>query len=274
MRSTPGILTPPAARIRPDDHDLESIPRSVVGRVREYTDGHIVERHHHRRAQLLFASKGVMTVETGQGIWVVPPKRAVWIPPFMDHAVASREHLSMRSLYFDPEMVTGLPETCMVVTVSPLLRELSHAAVALPPLYDEDGADGRMISVLLDQLRTISTTPLYLPTSSDRRLAPIITALSRNPSDRRDLGTWAKEVGASERTLSRLFSSQTGMTFRQWRQQVKLLEALGRLANGEQVTTVAIDLGYDSQSAFIAMFRKALGTTPGKYFANTKDRQR
>jgi len=185
----------------------------------------------------------------------------------MDHAVASRGTLSLRSLYFDAGVVEGLPTTCMVVTISPLLRQLSLAALSLPALYDEQGEDGRLISVLLDQLRTISTTPLHLPTSDDPRLSPIITALSRDPSDGRGLNEWAREVGASTRTLSRLFSEQTGMSFRQWRQQVKLLEAIGRLANGEQVTTVALDLGYDSQSAFIAMFRKALGTTPGKYFS-------
>jgi len=272
MKNPSSILTPPKTRLRPDDHDLESIPRAVVWRVRNYENGLVVESHHHRRAQLLFASKGVMTVETKQGIWVVPPKRAVWIPPFMDHAVSSRGHLNMRSLYFDPAVVKNLPTTCMVVTVSPLFRELSLAAASLPPLYDENGADGRVISVLIDQLQTISTTPLHLPTSTDPRLQPIISALSRNPSDSRDLGAWAREVGASERTLSRLFSSQTGMTFRQWRQQVKLLEALGHLANGEQVAGVAIDLGYESQSAFIAMFKKALGTTPGKYFSNIRDR--
>jgi len=272
MPAVPSILTPPDIRLRPDDHDLDSIPRAVVWRVRDYEGELVVERHRHRRAQLLFASKGVMTVETDQGIWVIPPKRAVWIPPFMDHAVSSRGHLTMRSLYFDPALVKGLPATCMVVTVSPLFRELSLAAVALPSLYDENGAEGRVISVLIDQLQTISTTPLHLPTSTDRRLQPIISALSRNPSDDRDLGTWAKEVGASERTLSRLFTSQTGMTFRQWRQQVKLLEALGRLANGDPAASIAFDLGYESQSAFIAMFKKALGTTPRKYFANTKER--
>jgi len=274
MKPQPGLLTPPKTRVSPDDHDLESIPRAVVWRVRDYQGGLVVERHHHQRGQLLFASRGVMTVETGQGIWVVPPKRAVWIPPFMDHAVTSRGHLFMRNLYFDAALVKDLPQTCMVVTVSPLFRELSLAVVSLPQLYDETGADGRLVSVLLDQLKTITTTPLHLPTSNDRRLKPIITALSRNPSDGRDLATWAKEVGASQRTLSRLFTSQTGMTFRQWRQQVKLLEALGRLANGEQVTTVALDLGYDSQSAFIVMFKKALGTTPGKYFGTTASNRR
>jgi AraC-like DNA-binding protein len=215
-----------------------------------------------------------MTVETELGIWVVPPKRAVWIPPFVEHAVTSRGHLLMRSLYFDPDLVSDLPATCMVVTVSPLFRELSLAVVALPPMYNETGAEGRLIAVLLDQLKTITTTPLHLPTSNDRRLAPIITALSYDPSDKRNLAVWAKEIGASERTLSRLFCKHTGMTFRQWRQQAKLLEALGRLANGEPVTSVAIDLGYDSQSAFIAMFKKALGTTPGKYFANLENRVR
>ncbi len=274
MSVTKGMFAASNTHIKPDDHALDSIPRAVAWRLHNYEGSVVVERHHHRRAQLLFASKGVMTVETEQGIWVVPPKRAVWIPPLMDHSVMSRGHLFMRSLYFDPDLVKDLPNTCMVVTVSPLFRELSLEVVKMPPLYDSNGAEGRLVSVLLDQLKTIATTPLHLPTSNDRRLVPIISALSRNPSDDRNLTSWADEVGASERTLSRLFFKQTGMTFRQWRQQVKLLEALGRLAGGKQVTTVALDLGYDSQSAFIAMFKKALGTTPGKYFANIEQRVR
>jgi AraC-like DNA-binding protein len=274
MTVSSGLFSLPETTIRPDDHELDSIPRPVAWRLHDYPGSVIVERHHHSRAQLLFASRGVMTVETEQGIWVVPPKRAVWIPPGMDHEVTSRGHLLMRSLYFDAGLVKDLPTTCMVVTVSPLFRELSLAAISLPVLYDENGSDGRLIEVLLDQLKTITTTPLHLPTSNDKRLAPIIAGLSRDPSDNRNLAAWATVVGASERTLSRLFYQQTGMTFRQWRQQVKLLEALGRLANGEPVTNVALDLGYDSQSAFIAMFKKALGTTPGKYFANLELQQR
>jgi AraC-like DNA-binding protein len=101
---------------------------------------------------------------------------------------------------------------------------------------------------------------------SDRRLVPIAQALTAHPEDPRTLSDWGRSVGASERTLARLFRADTGLSFRLWRQQARLLEALRRLADREPVTTVALDLGYDSPSAFIAMFKCTLGTTPGHYF--------
>jgi len=254
--------------VRPDDdRGIDRIPRPVASRSRELPQGHIVETHHHRRAQLLFASRGTMVVSTDQGIWVVPTQRAVWIPAFVDHAVLARSELSLRSLYFSPPIVPDMPKACAVVTVSELLRQLILTAVALPIDYDEDGADGRLIGVLLDQIQTLPETPLHLPMPTDTRLQKITETLTRNPADPQSLEDWATTAGASSRTLTRLFTAETGMTFRQWRQQVRLLEALARLADGEPVTAVALDLGYDSQSAFISMFRKSLGTTPGRYFA-------
>jgi len=266
--TTQGLLTTgPSSRRPDDDRGIDRVPRPIASRaVREVPDGQLIERHHHRRAQLLFASKGTMVVTTDQGIWVVPTQRAVWIPAFVDHAVVARSELSLRSLYFTPSTVSAMPETCVVVTVSPLLRELILAAVQLPAEYDEAGADGRLVAVLLDQIQTLPATPLHLPMPNDLRLLPIAEALSAHPADPRSLADWAREVGASPRTLTRLFTAETGMSFRDWRQQVQLLEALTRLGDGQPVTTVAMDLGYDSQSAFISMFKRALGKTPGKYF--------
>jgi len=260
------LITGPDTTRPDDDVGIDRINRPIASRSRDLPDGHLIERHHHRRAQLLFASHGTMVVNTDQGIWVVPTQRAVWIPAFVDHAVASRSQLSLRSLYFTPSVTPGMPETCAVVTVTPLLRELILACVALSEDYDEDGADGRLVRVLLDQIRTLPETPLHLPMPTDSRLQPIVEALSAHPADGRSLAEWAGHVGASARTLTRLFIRETGMSFRDWRQQVRLLEALTRLGDGHPVTTVAMDLGYESQSAFITMFKRALGKTPGKYF--------
>jgi len=261
------LTTGPARRRPDDDRGIDRVPRPVASRARDLPQGQLIEAHHHRRAQLLFASNGTMVVSTDQGIWVVPTQRAVWIPAFVDHAVLARSPLSLRSLYFSPAIVPDMPKDCAVVTVSELLRQLILAAVALPTDYDEDGADGRLIGVLLDQIQTLPETPLHLPMPGDGRLRIIAETLTQNPADPRSLEQWAETAGASSRTLTRLFAAETGMTFRQWRQQVRLLEALARLADGDPVTTVALDLGYDSQSAFISMFRKSLGTTPGRYFA-------
>jgi AraC-like DNA-binding protein len=121
--------------------------------------------------------------------------------------------------------------------------------------------------VILDQIHSLPVAPLHLPIPEDRRLRAIATAMTANPGDVRTLADWVHTVGASSRTLARLFLAETDMSFRHWRQQVRLLEALRHLASQEPVTTVALDLGYDSPSAFIAMFKRALGMTPGQYFA-------
>ncbi|MEK9725299.1 MAG: helix-turn-helix transcriptional regulator [Rhodospirillaceae bacterium] len=261
------LVTVPSDRRADDDLGIDRVPRPIASRAREVPDGQGYDRHRHNRAQLLFASRGTMVVTTDHGIWVVPPQRAVWIPAFVDHAVLARSQLSLRSLYFRPDLAPNMPETCAVVTVTPLLRELILAAMTLPVEYDEDGPDGRLVAVLLDRLQTVPATPLHLPMPGDPRLKPIVDGLSTDPADRRSLDQWSRRAGASARTLSRLFVAETGMTFRDWRQQVRLLEALARLGDGQPVTAVAMDLGYDSQSAFIAMFKRALGRTPGKYFA-------
>jgi AraC-like DNA-binding protein len=159
-----------------------------------------------------------------------------------------------------------LPTTCAVVQVRPLLRELILAAVAFRQPYHAVGPEARLVGVLLDELDVARTAPLHLPMPRDPRLLAITAPLLADPSDKRPLGAWARTAGASARTLARLFRRETGLGFAHWRQQARLLRALERLAAGEAVTAVALDLGYDGPSAFIAMFRSRLGTTPGRYF--------
>ncbi len=245
---------------------VERIPRSMVAVALDYPNGYHIPAHCHQSAQLLYACAGVMTVTTEKGIWVVPPQRAVWVPALMEHQIFTSGRLSMRSLYIKPDAAPGLPIECCVVTVPPLLRELILHAVNLPRLYPLTGPEARIMTVILDQIRSLSVAPLDLPIPKDPRLERIYRAFTVNPADNRTLGDWGNKVGATSRTLTRLFRSETGMNFRQWRQQVRILGALRRLGNEEPVTSVALDMGYDSPSAFINMFKKALGKTPGQYF--------
>jgi AraC-like DNA-binding protein len=208
-----------------------------------------------------------MTVETEVGVWIVPPLRAVWIPAYTHHQIHASGHVSMRTLYIQPEIDTGLPERCCVVSVTPLLRELILHAVAISPMYELNGPEERLMIVILDQIQAVDITPLELPIPKDERLRKVYQHLAARPEDNRTLTDWGKKVGATGRTLARRFRIETGMTFGQWRQQVRIMKALKRLAMNEPVTTVAIELGYDSPSAFILMFKKALGKTPGQYFA-------
>ena len=247
--------------------DIISIPRPIVAVAKEYPSGHLIRYHQHFRAQLLYASSGVMTVKTSSGIWVVPPLRAVWIPAHTRHQIEVGGHLSMRTLYIDPNFFSGPSEECCVINVSLLLKELILHAVNLPRLYPLMGPEERLLLVLLDQIKDMSISPLELPIPSDARLRKIYKNLSHNPGNNRTLEDWGKVVGATGRTLARHFRIETGMSFVQWRQQIRILEALKRLGMKESVTTVAIELGYDSPSAFISMFKKALGKTPGQYFA-------
>jgi len=218
-----------------------------------------------------FTPARVMSVHTEEGTWVVPPERAVWVGRGIVHAIQMSGDVEMRTVYLDTERIDNLPSGCCVVNVSPLLRELILRGVAFEQPYKESGPEARLAAVLIDELRSAPEEPLHLPALSDTRAQKIAAALRENPADSRSLEEWSKGAGASERTLARLFRDETGMTFGAWRQQVRLVAALERLAGGQPVTKVAYDCGYESPSAFIAMFRRALGVTPGKYFAVADD---
>ena len=247
---------------------LVPMTRPVVGYAADFPSGHVIRRHRHAAGQLIFAASGVMTVTTAAGRWVVPPERAVWVPPHVPHAIRMTGVVRMRTLYLTAAAATGLPDACAVVQVRPLLRELILEAVAFRQPYAERGPEVRIVAVLLDELTTARTAPLHLPMPRDPRLVIVTTRLLHDPADKRSLGAWARSAGASARTLARLFRRETGLGFAHWRQQARLLRALERLASGEPVTAVAYDLGYDSPSAFITMFRSRLGATPGRYFMN------
>jgi AraC-like DNA-binding protein len=246
--------------------NYSNIPRPIVAVAKEFPSGHLIPLHQHSRSQFLYASSGVMTVKTNRGIWVVPPLRAVWIPANTLHEIEVSGHLSMRTLYIDPALFSGPSTECCVIAVTPLLRELVLYATSLPQLYSRGGEEERLLAVMLDQISSVDMASLELPIPEDQRLKKIYDLLSVNPGDNRTLDDWGKTVGATGRTLARLIRAETGMSFGQWRQQVRILEALRRLGMNEPVTTVAIELGYDSPSAFISMFKKTLGQTPGKYF--------
>lgn len=245
----------------------ETIPRPMVIRQVDYPSGCDVPMHSHSWGQLLSITEGLIHVEVkGVGHWIVPPHRAVWIPAFIEHDAKSVNSVSMQNVYIEPSLHSHLPDQCQVIAITPLLRELISAIVQLDTLYDEQGPDGRLVQVMLDQLQSIPQQPLHLPLPSHKALLKMANALIDFPADNRSLEEWAAELAFSERTLARHFKKETGMTFGQWRQQARLLAAISRIAEGESIATTAQDLGYNNQSAFIAMFKKALGKTPKKYF--------
>ncbi|HLS69686.1 MAG TPA: helix-turn-helix transcriptional regulator [Kiloniellales bacterium] len=237
---------------------------------RDYPSGWDTGWHSHRRAQLVFAIRGMMTVTTQSGLWVVPPQRAVWVPAGAEHALEMHDFVQLRTLYIDPDQAPDLPQRPQVLAVTPLLREVILRLMNLPAPTTAEGAGARLVTVMLDELRAGAAAPLHLPEPRDARLRRICSGIRQDPSDRRSLAEWGQLVGASPRTLSRRFQDQTGMGFAAWRQQARLLAALPLLAEGQAVTSVALDVGYDGPSAFIAAFKRSFGVTPGRYLATSE----
>jgi AraC-like DNA-binding protein len=221
--------------------------------------------HAHRRAQLIHASVGVLQVHSDAGQWVVPPQRAVWVPPQVRHRVSSSRAFWLRTLYAEPQCV-AVPDQCTVVSVDLLVDELLRAAARFGPDYPQAGSEARVIAVILDRVPHLVRAPLHLPRPSDPRLARIADTLLADPADATTLNQWAEQVGATARTIARLFLKDTGLSFAQWRQQRRLLAALERLGAGHSVTNVALDVGYADVSSFVAVFKEALGETPARYF--------
>lgn len=238
----------------------------LLGVALDLAPGERVPPHHHDRAQLVYASHGVLRVETAAGAWVAPPQRAVWVPAGTDHSLRAVGSTRVRTLYVR-RRARGLPRRCCVVTVSPLLRELVLRMVELGAVDLRDARRARLAGVLLDEVRDARVAPLHLPAPRDPHLRALAAGLERDPGDRRTLLQWGRALGASERTLARRFAEETGLGFRAWRQQLRILRGLELLADGRGVVEVALELGYESPSAFVAMFRRQLGTTPGRYFA-------
>lgn len=223
--------------------------------------------HHHHRGQFFYLESGMVSVRTSAGAWALPPHRVGWMPPGMRHTVNISQPTRGWGVFVAPEAAAGLPEVPCVLGVNDLMRALVHRASSWALSDELDTEQTRVMAVLMDEIRRAPVEPLHLPMPADRRLRRIAHALLDRPHDARDLGGWASWAGMSARTLSRLFRHETGCSFAQWRQQARLTRGLERLAAGEPVASVADALGYANASAFVAMFRRNFGQSPGRYFA-------
>ena len=248
------------------DDQHQTLPHPVTAKARNYRGGE-TSMHSHPRAQLIYAGSGVMRVETESGCWVVPPVRGVWIPANTTHSVIMLGPVEMRTLYIRTDAAPGLPENCCLLEVSPLLRALILALIDEPLAYDQQGRGGQIATLALAELRFLKIPALHLPMPGEPRLHQLCKALVDNPDSRETLETLAEQQATSSRTLARQFQRETGMSFRQWRQQARLVEALGHLATGIPVALVAEKLGYRSASAFTAMFKRTLDMESRRYFS-------
>lgn len=254
-----------------DPRDYQRVARPVAAMPKDFPPGHHIPPHSHERGQLVYATNGVMRVtaeaESGSGTWIVPPQRALWIPPGVTHEIGMSGAVAMRTLYIAVEAARALPRDCRVIAVSDLLRALILAAMEEPVEYEAGSRGAAVAALLLHELRGIEAEPLHLPQPRDKRLQAVCRRVAENPGAETGLEELARDVALSSRSLARLFQRETGMGFTAWRQQARLAEALTQLSAGHPVGLVASDLGYDSPAAFTAMFRRALGTTPKRYFA-------
>lgn len=249
--------------------DYQHVNRPVAVLIDEYAAGFVDPPHTHERAQLLYATSGVMSIITGQVSFTIPPQRAVWMPAGVRHEARCRGQVSLHTLYIDTHGDARFPGRCVSLKISPLLRELIIEAGTLPIEYALDGREARIMALILDEIVEALEhrgNALSIPMPADERLLRVCRSLMADPASEADIDACASSACMGRRTFTRAFRRETGITFNEWRQQVRLAEALSLLSQQRPVSEVAFEIGYESLSAFIAMFRRTFGVTPSQYF--------
>ncbi|CAN7660140.1 helix-turn-helix transcriptional regulator [Caballeronia sp. LjRoot34] len=245
--------------------DFQDVPGFVAAMSMTYASGAIQARHAHKRAQLLFAVSGVMWVSTSERHWLLPPQRALWIPPNTEHEMRARTDVELRNLYVrmdNPPI--PLPHTPTLIYVTPLLRELVVRAVELPIEEGVAGAAAQIVALIFSELQFLPSGEFDLPRVHDPRLVKVEEGFKKDLGDPRGIEEWAALGNMSSRTLGRKLKAETGLSFAAWRQQIRLTEAVVRLVKGEAVTSVALTLGYENTGSFSRMFKKTMGISPSE----------
>lgn len=251
---------------------VDSVARPITALSRVYPDGFLIEPHHHRRGQLLSAASGLIVLTTATGNWVMPPQRGMWIPPATVHDVRMVGEVALQCISLEPDILPGMPDRCQVVGISPFIRSLMAEAVQLPVEYDVDGRAGALMQLIWHEVGQLPALPLSLQYPAAGALADRCRAFVLSPNIHETIEPWAQAMGVSRRTFTRMFRRETGLSFRGWCQQACLLAAIPRLAAGEAVTAVAIDLGYENPAAFSTMFKHAFGRPPLEYLGLRSNR--
>lgn len=255
----------PVTHTRPTSQEHIPTPeRPVRLSARNLEASELLATHSHTWGHALYALEGVFRVSVDNSSWVVPPLRAIWIPPTVVHETVILEKARMRSVLVHADVALFEGMGCKVLNVSPLLREM---IVALSQVDGFCTRESLLSGLILDELAQSVTLPMRVAMPVDKRLKILCEMLIADPSSTLTLGAWADQAGASERTLARLFEQDLGMSFGTWRQQMRLAHAAPLIARGLPLSRVAAELGYASQSAFSAMFKKTFGQSPSAFFA-------
>jgi AraC-like DNA-binding protein len=227
--------------------------------------GQRIDKHRHDWHQLVYVAGGAMRVDTPMGSWVVPPDRAAWIPAGFEHAIQMTGAVTMRTVYLRPDLSERLLQACRVIQVSPLLRELVLETLQRGMLLLTIAEEARLAGVLADQTLGTHEALLQIKLPKDPRARTVAARAQADLSHVIPAGELIQGCGASMRTIERLFVEETGLTLGRWLQRARALHAIERLAAGDSVTSAGLAVGYDSTSAFIALFKRVLGRTPGSY---------
>lgn len=260
----PNSKPTPAPPTLPIDR-VGDIARPVVVAGADYPSGSLQPLHSHRRAQLLFGLAGMMQVVTQDGAWVVPPQHAVWIPSGREHLSRMLLPVTTCSAFVEPEHAPRQAQTCQVLEVPPLLRELLIEATRIDPLYAPNSREEDLMRLLLAEIGRAREIPVHVPLPQEEKLGALCRSFMMAPSIRSRPGAWAEQLHMSERSFNRRFLAQTGMGFQQWRLRACIVNAISRLALGHSVTVIAYDLGYERPAAFSTMFRKMTGHVPSAH---------
>ena len=242
--------------------------RPLRAKARQLEQQASIHPHRHDWGQLLVSISGAVRVSAEQSTFIIPSSRAVWVPAGVIHQTSAIEQAQVRTLYVLSELLTGEAwHRCRVLEVSPLLRELVMQLATDPAANPEAPREAMIIDLIVDELRRARPLRLGVELPDDPRLRKLCEAMLDEPGRHASLEAWAAEVGASGRTVSRLFREHLGTSFAQWRSQVLLAHALTMAARQRPMSHIAAELGYASASAFTAMVTRTVGMPPSRFFA-------
>ncbi|MFL1504345.1 AraC family transcriptional regulator [Pseudomonas sp. S191] len=243
--------------------DPDRLTTPVIG-IAALLGDHDSGLHRHQRGQLLFTQQGCTRITLDNQLCLLPPTHAAWIPCGVPHRAVMHKTVDYRSMYVSPALAEQLPKQVRVIEVSALLRAVLEPMAMAP--FETDWQAGRyahLLGLCLDEIQAATEQPMLLPLPQDKRLAPLLVDLQTLPPTLQEL---EKQIGASAKTIGRIFLRETGLGYQQWRQQWRLMRVIELLASGRSLGYCAFELGFASDSALIAFFKGMTGTTPRGYF--------
>ena len=230
-----------------------------------YPHGHLEDWHSHDRIQLIHTLTGVIRVQTHEGIWIIPPGRGVWIPAHKPHALLSSGDVKARGVFIEDTLQHDIQNECRVVAIPALLRELISSAMDIQNEIQPESRNERLLQLILDEVRLLPALAFNLPDPQSPKLQQLCQRIKENLALEWSLEESAQQLHISSKTLARHFQKETGLHFSHWVRQAKLMQAMIDLAMNKPVLNVALDLGYESPSAFSAMFKRETSMTPSDY---------